>query len=194
MKFFRAEHPDELWQLDVKGPVWIGGQKFWFPTCVDDHSRYLLVLECFDHEPTAEELTALLERLRRNPKSILTDNAGQFRGEHWRGWCAEHGIEPLYAHPYYPQDKGKVERTIRNIAEEFVNLSKRFLGWLEKIGEYRRWYNGVRVHLGINTQPSSTPHWSESSSPLPPTGVSALVGDTVFRFEKRRLPSKTPRC
>lgn len=62
-KFFRAKCPDELWQLDIKGPVWIGGRKFWFPVCVDDYSRYLLVFECFNHEPTTDDLTRLLEKL-----------------------------------------------------------------------------------------------------------------------------------
>ncbi|KCZ71941.1 integrase family protein [Candidatus Methanoperedens nitroreducens] len=42
--------------------------------------------------------------------------------ESWKKFLKIQGIEPLFAHPYYPQDKGRVERTIRNVAEEFVNL------------------------------------------------------------------------
>jgi len=152
-KFFRAKKPDELWQLDIKGPVWLRGRKFWFPVCVDDYSRYLLVCERLDHEPTTEELTRLLGRLPRKPEKILTDNGGQFK-EQWKRWCAERGIEPLFAHPYYPQDKGKVERTIRNIVEEFLNLLRKFPEWLARISEYRRWYNARRSHRGIGTQPA----------------------------------------
>lgn len=66
-KFFRAKREDELWQLDVKGPFTVLGQKCWFPVCVDDYSRYLLVCERFGHEPTTEELTRLLEGLPRKP-------------------------------------------------------------------------------------------------------------------------------
>lgn len=149
-KFFRAKRPDELWQLDVKGPFWLQGRKYWFPVCVDDYSRYLLVCERFDHEPTTDELTTLLENLRRKPEKILTDNGAQFK-ETWKRWCGDNGIEPLYAHPYYPQDKGKVERTIRNVAEEFVNLLRKFPEWLSKIRVYRRWYNMHRFHRGIDT-------------------------------------------
>jgi len=152
-KFFRAKKPDELWQLDIKGPFWLRGRKFWFPVCVDDYSRYLLVCEQFDHEPTTEELTGLLGRLPRRPEKILTDNGGQFK-EGWKRWCRERGIEPLFAHPYYPQDKGKVERTIRNIVEEFLNLLRKFPEWLANIAEYRRWYNTHRFHRGIGTQPA----------------------------------------
>jgi len=152
-KFFRAKRPDELWQLDVKGPFWLHGRKYWFPVCVDDYSRYLLICEQFDHEPTTDELTGLLEKLPRKPEKILTDNGGQFR-EQWKRWCRDNGAEPLFAHPYYPQDKGKVERTIRNVAEEFVNLLRKFPEWLGKIRVYRRWYNRDRFHRGIDTQPA----------------------------------------
>jgi len=150
-KFFRAKRPDELWQLDVKGPFWLHGRRQWFPVCVDDYSRYLLVCERFDHEPTTDELTGRLERLPRKPEKILTNNGGQFR-ETWKRWCMDKGVEPLFAHPYYPQDKGKVERTIRNVAEEFVNLLRKFPEWLGKIQVYRRWYNRDRFHRGVNTR------------------------------------------
>lgn len=152
-KFFRAKRPDELWQLDVKGPFLLHGRKYWFPVCVDDYSRYLLVCERFEHEPTTDELTGLLEKLPQKPEKILTDNGGQFR-DTWKRWCGDNGIEPLFAHPYYPRDKGKVERTIRNVAEEFVNLLRKFPEWLGKIQVYRRWYNRDRFHRGINTQPA----------------------------------------
>ena len=152
-KFFRAKREDELWQLDVKGPFRVQGQKYWFLVCVDDYSRYLLVCEQFGHVPTTEEITGLLGELPRKPKKILTDNGGQFK-ETWERWCRDNGVEPLFAHPYYPQDKGKVERTIRNVGEEFVDLTRKFPGWLSKIQEYRRWYNKHRFHRGINTQPA----------------------------------------
>jgi len=82
-KFFRARRPDELWQLDIKGPFWLHGRKYWFPVCVDDYSRYLLFFEQFDHEPTTDEIIGLLKKLPRKPEKILTDNGGQFR-ETWK--------------------------------------------------------------------------------------------------------------
>jgi len=63
-------------------------------------------------------------------------------------------IEPLFAHPYYPQGKGKVERTIRNVAEEFFNLLRKFPQWLARISEHRRWYNEHRFYRGIGAQPA----------------------------------------
>lgn len=152
-KFFRAKREDELWQLDIKGPFTTRCQRHWFTVCVDDYSRYLLVCERFDHAPTTDELTWLLEELPRKPEKILTDNGAQFK-EKWERWCRDSGVKPLFAHPHYPQDKGKVERTIRNVAEEFINPLKKFPEWLGKIQVYRRWYNRSRFHRGISTQPA----------------------------------------
>ena len=152
-KFFRAKRPDELWQLDIKGAVWLRGGKLWFLVCVDDYSRYLLVFEPFDHELTTDEITGVLERLRRKPDGILTDHGGQFQ-ETWEQWCKNSGMEPLFAHPHYPQDKGKVERTKRNLTEEFIDLLRKFPEWLDTLPEYKRWYNWCRFHSGIKTQPA----------------------------------------
>ena len=64
------------------------------------------------------------------------------------------GVKPLHANPYYPQDKCKVERAIRNLSEDFVNLLRRFPEWLNgKISEYKAWYNNSRFHKGIKTIP-----------------------------------------
>ncbi len=103
-KFFRAKESDELWQIDLKGPFTVHGQKYWFLVCIDNYSRYLILAEQFDHKPTTREVTMLIENQDRKPKSILSDNGSQFK-EQWKGWCREQGIQPLFAHPYYPQDK-----------------------------------------------------------------------------------------
>jgi hypothetical protein len=91
---------------------------------------------------------------KHKPKKILTENGKQFK-ESWEKFLKRQGIEPLFAHPYYPQDKGKVERTIRNVAEEFVNLLKKFPQWLGgQIKKYKIWYNEERLHRGIGIQPA----------------------------------------
>lgn len=154
-KFFRAKRPNELWQADLKGPYSVRGRRYWFFVCIDDYSRYLLIAEHLDHAPTSRELTRLLEKLPYKPEKILTDNGPQFR-EIWKRWCTENHIEPIFAHPYYPQDKGKVERAIRNVSEEFIYLLKKFPQWLKgEIKEYQEWYNNKRYHRGINAIPVS---------------------------------------
>jgi len=152
-KFFRASKKDELWQLDLKGPFDVQGKKYWILVCIDDYSRYMLLSYQQDKDFTTYDITSLLERLPSKPEKILTDHGPQFR-KLWEKWCKEYNIRPIYAHPYYPQDKGKVERTIRNITEEFVNLLRNFPSWINgKLEEYRIWFNEKRFHRGINTVP-----------------------------------------
>jgi transposase InsO family protein len=153
-KFFRAKAPDELWQIDFKGPFTVHGKKYWFLVCIDDYSRFLVMTEQFDHEPKTMEVTALLEKRKRLPRAILSDHGPQFK-EKWRKWCRQHGIEAHFAHPSYPQDKGKVERCIQNLNREFVNHLRKFPGWLKgKLQEYMECFNHSRFHRGIKTHPA----------------------------------------
>lgn len=153
-KFFRAKKSNELWQVDLK-EFKFDGKKYFIFVVVDDYSRFILGLSLFDHCPKTNELTSVLQKLNIKPKNILADNGGQFR-EQWKIWCRENKIKPLFAHPYYPQDKGKVERTIRNLAEEFVNLLSKFKHWINgKLEEWRVWFNEKRFHRGIKDYPSN---------------------------------------
>lgn len=151
-KFFRAKKPNELWQLDLKGPFKIEGVKYWMLVCIDDYSRCLIVTENFDHCPTTKEITEILDKLKVKPKNLLTDNGAQFQKQ-WKNWCKEKEIKALFAHLHYPQDKGKVERVIRTIAEEFINLLVNFPKWLKNLANYRDWYNFQRYHRGIKDYP-----------------------------------------
>jgi transposase InsO family protein len=151
--FFRAKEPDELWQIDFKGPFSVGGKKYWFLVCIDDYSRFIVSAEQFDHELTTAETVAVLEKQKNLPKAILSDHGSQFK-EQWKSWCSQHGVEAHFAHPSYPQDKGKVERCIQNLNREFVNHLRKFPEWLKgKVSEYRDWFNHSRFHRGVKAFP-----------------------------------------
>lgn len=154
-KFFRADKPNDLWQLDLK-EFKFEGKKYYFIVCIDDYSRDILLLKLLEHCPTTDEITSALQKLNINPKKILTDNGGQFK-EQWKNWCSEYKIEAVFAHAYYPQDKGKVERTIRNIAEELVNIITIFHKLLsdEEIEKWRWWFNNKRKSLGVKDFPAN---------------------------------------
>lgn len=153
-KFFRAKEPDELWQIDFRGPFSVGGKKYWFLVCIDDFSRFIVAAQQFDHDLTTAETVAVLERVGRLPKAILCDHGPQFR-EQWKRWCCQRGIEAHFAHPCYPQDKGKVERCIQNLNREFVNHLHKFPEWLKgRVSEYRDWFNYSRFHRGVKAFPA----------------------------------------
>lgn len=153
-KFFRAKEPDELWQIDFRGPFTVQGKKYWFLVCIDDYSRFIVAAEQFDHELTTAETVAVLERQGRLPKAVLSDHGSQFK-EQWKDWCRQHGVEAMFAHPSYPQDKGKVERCIQNLNREFINLLRKIPTWLNgQLGEYRDWFNHSRYHRGVKAYPA----------------------------------------
>lgn len=155
-KFFRAKCPDELWQLDMK-EFKFEGKKYYFVVCIDDYSRNLLCLKLLDHSPNIPEICQAISFLieKYHPKKILTDN-NPFK-ENWKRWCSENNIEAVFAHLYYPQDKGKVERTNRNIAEELVNIIIIFHKLLnnEEIEKWVRWFNEKRFNNGIKDYPAN---------------------------------------
>ena len=154
-KFFRAEYPNKLWQLDLK-EFKFEGKKYYFEVCIDDYSRCILLLKLFEHCPTTEEITFALQKLKVKSEKILTDNGGQFK-EQWKRWCSENKIEAVFAHAYYPQDKGKVERTNRNISEELVNIITIFHKLLndKEIEGWRCWFNNNRKSLGVKDYPAN---------------------------------------
>jgi IS30 family transposase len=152
--FFRASKPDELWQIDFKGPFTVGGNSYYFLVCIDDYSRFIVCAEQFDHQLTTAETVAVLEKQKSFPKAILSDHGPQFRDQ-WKRWCSDHGIEAHFAHPSYPQDKGKVERCIQNLNREFVNHLRKFPEWLTgKLLDYKDWFNHLRFHRGVKAFPA----------------------------------------
>ena len=54
--------------------------------------------------------------------------------------------------PYYPQTKGKVERSIRNINEEYLRLYSDVNS--DTLADYIVWYNTARYHDGIGMTPA----------------------------------------
>ena len=154
-KFFRAKKPNELWQIDLKEPVILQGKKHYFVVLIDDYSRFVLLFEMLDHVPTTAEVSNLMWPLieKLNPGSILADNGAQFKKK-WANTLKRHGVKPIFAHPYYPQDKGKVERCIRTLNEEFIHLLKKFPDWINKICEYTSWHNQSRFHRASNCAPA----------------------------------------
>ena len=153
--FLHAKKANEIWQLDPKGAYTIQGKKYWFVICIDDYSRFMIMAKWYDHAPSCADIQKdLLSHIKKHkPEKILTDN-NPFK-KSWDAWCSEQGVESVHAHPYYPQDKGKVERAIRTISEEFIYLIKKFPHWLKKtIEEYRSWYNEQRFHYGIENTPA----------------------------------------
>ncbi len=155
-KFFRADSPNDMWQMDIKGPFRIDGESKLALIIIDDYSRYLISSTLFDSISTEDVEEVLLKCFERYglPKKILVDRGPQFR-ERFIRWCREKGIEVVQAPVRYPQAKGKVERKIRTFNEEFLVLGSVFDNHTDLLGEYSNWYNNERYHLGVEDTPAN---------------------------------------
>lgn len=189
---FTRSAPNELWQMDFKGP------KNWNPvigplSVLDDHSRYVLVLHAVGStraELVREQLAAAFANCGV-PDAMLMDHgipwwqAGAPTGATWLTvWLMKQGIRLHWSGYRHPQTQGKVER-FHGALERAWQLRREHQpdrqAWLDA---YRWEHNHVRPHeaLGMKT-PASV--WKKSQRlyhPNPPrweypTGAKVLQLD-----------------
>lgn len=153
----RADAPNDIWQIDFKGPCLFGNKRTNLLVVVDDKSSSFITVSPMS-KPTVENMTSDLDSVmshkKTKPKMFLADNGPQFK-EQFKEWCGGRGIELDNAPPHCPEVKGKVERGIRNLKEEFLRLNRYLENPIEDLKEYIRWYNNERYHMGIGTVPAA---------------------------------------
>lgn len=154
--YYRAREPNNLWQIDIKGPFLLDGKRLYALVIIDDHSRYIILCKLFSSiksEDVIAELDLAVTRFGY-PKRLLCDHGAQFKSKEVKRWCRDNGVKYDPAPPYYPQCKGKVERTIRNFKEEFLVLDKVFDDAANLLPEYNEWFNTERYSSGIDGPPA----------------------------------------
>jgi transposase InsO family protein len=162
---FQRAAPNELWQMDFKGP------KSWHQavgplSVLDDHSRYVVTLSALG-STRAELVREQVESAFGScglPQAMLMDHgtpwwswAGPQAAPTWLAlWLMKQGIRLHWSGIGHPQTQGKVERFHGALQRA---LNKRGLGgeapqvWLDR---YRWEHNHVRPHeaLGMVTPAS----------------------------------------
>src|SRR5262249_40815556 len=124
--------PNDLWQLDFKGPIEVARRKVTPLSVLDDHSRYLLCLRpCTDM--TYATVQAALWDLFGDvglPAQLLCDGAFAARNtgvglSSFDAWLTRLGIGPAPGRPYHPQTQGKVERFHETLEAELWPRARR---------------------------------------------------------------------
>ena len=75
-KFFRATAPNEMWQIDIKGPFLLNGERVKALIILDDYSRYLLsttLSKSITTETVTQELNHCIERDFQMSAHLLND-------------------------------------------------------------------------------------------------------------------------
>lgn len=187
--FVRFEYPEpnDLWQMDFKGPFATVRQGKCNPLCVlDDHSRYALGVRACGNQEMAT-VQAELTRLFRTyglPGGILADN-----GSSWSKqsklcvWLMRLGLRVLHGRPAHPQTQGKLERFNRTLAAEGIGVlsfpdledcQRRFDAWREE-------YNHRRPHEALAMAvPASRYRASPRSFPEVLPAIEYGPGDQVL--------------
>jgi transposase InsO family protein len=176
---FERGTPNQLWQMDFKGPV--GWQAPVGPLSVlDDHSRYAIALAgtwSTRAEPVRERLEEAFQRCGV-PEEMLMDhgtpwwNMNAATGWTWLTvWLMRQGIRLHFSGYRHPQTQGKVERFHRSMAATmkrrgFPSPEQR-QDWLDR---FRHEYNHLRPHeaLGMRTPATVWKKSVRAYQPHPP--------------------------
>jgi transposase InsO family protein len=163
---FEAGRPNDLWQIDFKGPVPLQDGTRYPLLVLDDHSRFVVGLTASpDMQSTTVQahLVPLFQRYGL-PARMLGDNGGPWGSSHHgvgvaltrlTAWLIRLGIAISHGRPYHPQTQGKIERCFRTLGAEVLSrtatttpaeLQARFDAW-------RLTYNQVRPHEAVGDAP-----------------------------------------
>ncbi len=125
---FQKQHRNSLWQSDIKYgphlPIGPGGtsKQTYLVVFIDDATRFVVSAAFYDTLEQAIVEDAFRKAIQQYgaPEAVYFDNGKQYRTK-WMGrTCSKLGIRLLFARPYSPESKGKVER-LNGAISSFLN-------------------------------------------------------------------------
>lgn len=197
VRFERAA-PNELWQMDFKGPLPSDHGDCHPLTVLDDHSRFNILLAACPDQTGTRVRGHLTEAFRRYglPQQMLCDNGPPWGTANIGAggltalavWLIRLGIDPIHGRFYHPQTQGKEERFHRTL-KAAVAGDRRYACWADyqrSFEDFRDSYNLERPHEALAmATPASRYQPSRRNFPeaLPP--VEYGPGDRVRRVQGR---------
>jgi transposase InsO family protein len=175
---FERAAPNELWQMDFKGPFALANGETCHPlTVLDDHSRFLVGLRaCANQQQvTVQSQLTLVFQDYGLPGAMLMDNGTTWASvetEHrltaLTAWLMRLGIGIVHGRPAHPQTQGKDERLHRTLKSELLTHQP-FADWptcQQQFDAWRQSYNCERPHEAL-TLGVPADHYQASSRPFP---------------------------
>jgi len=168
---FERSAPNELWQMDFKGPLCVA-ERVGPLSVLDDHSRYLVVLQkVADNrgEVVREHLQGAFEECGV-PQGMLMDHGiPWWSAQSPQGitrlslWLMKQGIALHWGRMRHPQTQGKVERFHGELKRALECRPPRgeLQAWLD---EFRWEHNHIRPHEALGMQTPIT-RWRKSEQP-----------------------------
>ena len=174
---FAKKHRCMLFQGDIKYgpflPIGNDGAKkqIYLSAFIDDATRYVVAAKFYDNQKVGIIEDSLRTAIMHygKPDKIYVDNGKQYRSEWLKKTCNRLGIRLLFAKPYAPEGKGKIEafnRTVDSFLSE-VALNKPTA--LEELND--------SFDLWLNKHYHKRPH----------SGLDGLTPEVAFKSDKRPL-------
>ena len=154
-KRFEMKHPNELVQMDTKGPFYLKASrtKHYFIHVIDDCSRKVVSKWC--NRRTSEGALSVLKewvKLHGKPNKVMHDGGTEFTSTDFKNFLILNGIKDKQIPKGYPQEQGKVEAYNKIVISEFLQVEelKDEKDGAEKYESFVNSYNYEREHGGIN--------------------------------------------
>jgi transposase InsO family protein len=201
---FERSAPNELWQMDFKGPQGFNkGSPVGPLSVLDDHSRYVLTLQHLGSTRAIrvrETLESTFERAGL-PDAMLVDHGTPW----WNAaspwgitdltiWVLQQGVRLLFSGFRHPQTQGKVER-MHGALQRAIRRRKANPEDQQWLDVFRHEYNHVRPHAALGMTTPAT-RWRPSARPYQPAPkewdypqaaeVKRLGGDGQLNWRGRR--------
>jgi transposase InsO family protein len=153
---FERKEPNELWQMDFKGPQ--GFNKSTGPlSIIDDYSRYVLALRHLGSTKLQGVRATMQATMEANgqPEFLLVDH-----GVPWYNgwspwgwteltvWILQQGIRIILSGVRHPETQGKVER-MHGSLQRAIRKRKGAADQQEWLDAFREEYNHVRPHEAL---------------------------------------------
>ncbi len=154
-KRFEMKHPNELVQMDTKGPFYLKGSrsKHYFIHAIDDCSRKVVSKWC-NRRSSEEALLVLKEwvELHNKPMKVMHDGGKEFTSNKFKNFLSLNGIKDKQIPKGYPQEQGKVEAYNKIVIAEFLQVEELIdeKDGAERYESFVNSYNYEREHGGIN--------------------------------------------
>lgn len=174
---FEKQHRCMLFQGDIKyGPYLPIGKdgamkQAYLSVFIDDATRYIVAAKFYDNQTVEIIEDSLRSAIMHygKPDKIYVDNGKQYRSDWLKKACGRLGIRLLFAKPYHPEGKGKVEAFNRRVDAFLSEVALNKPKTLEDLND--------ALELWINEYYHKSVHSS----------LDGLTPEVAFRGDKRAL-------
>lgn len=198
---YEHKHPNDCWQSDMTDGLWLPDpadphkmRKCYLHGFIDDHSRLITHAQFY----WRESLPALENCLRRAitayglPEICYWDNGAAYRATQLRKMAARLRVQIVFATPYSPEGKGKIERFWHTLKDALYPEAQRAdIQTLDELNKFLwSWLEAHYTHR-VHSQTKQTPHdrWEAGRHRIREVSPEELA-DT-FMWEDDRHVTKT---